>query len=156
MHHNICSQNSLFVGLQEYHVRLARPGRLCSVHLFRLVLYQYVLALRQTIYVNFYSKPLFFAVAVFVFVNLFVAVLLESFEREFDASTELDLSVDDIQRFKDLWDEKCDRLLEDGLEPRIVKRCGLFPRKVVNEIPIRFLEQFIRELPVRRNCMPQP
>ena len=50
----------------------------------------------------------FYTLAIFVFLNLFVAVLLEAFENEFDASTELDLSAEDIVFFKDLWDDKID------------------------------------------------
>ena len=53
----------------------------------------------------------FYTLAIFVFLNLFVAVLLEAFENEFDSSMELDLTSEDIILFKDLWDDKLDLLV---------------------------------------------
>lgn len=89
--------------------------------------------------------------AVFVFVNLFVAVLLESFENEFDDAAQLDLTVDDIQMFKDIWDDRCLSVMREGLhQPEVRRSCGCISRKVLDELPIRFLESFVKELPVRR------
>ena len=49
---------------------------------------------------GFFSS--FFIATVFVFLNLFVAVLLENFEMNFESET-LDVNIDHIEHFKELW-----------------------------------------------------
>jgi len=87
----------------------------------------------------------FYVLSIYVFLNLFVAVLLEAFEREFDDTFTLDISSDDLVEFKDQWDEKCEQLLHDGLVEGDAKRCGRTTSKGV--IPLKFLREFISTLP---------
>jgi len=51
----------------------------------------------------------FYILSIFVFLNLFVAILLEAFEREFDDSITLDLQAADLIAFKN--SEPPDQLL---------------------------------------------
>merc|ERR1712166_1418636 len=85
----------------------------------------------------------FYTLAIFVFLNLFVAVLLEAFENEFDASTELDLSAEDIVFFKDLWDDKIDLLVKQGLLDAKEKACFGLVKQPGKDIPVKHLEAFI-------------
>ena len=87
----------------------------------------------------------FYILAIFVFINLFIAVLLEAFEREFDDSIELDLTAEDLIEFKNSWDGKCEELL--GKDLVMPKRgfCGI--KSTRSSLPVRYLREFIEELP---------
>jgi len=87
----------------------------------------------------------FYTVSIYVFINLFVAVLLEAFEREFDDSITLDIAAEDMVEFKNQWDGKCQQMMEDGLVDPEGKKCGL--KKPKNSVPLRCLREFISSLP---------
>ena len=87
----------------------------------------------------------FYIVSVFVMINLFVAVLLEAFEREFDDSVELDLTAEDLIEFKNSWDGKCQDLLNKELVMPKKGFCGV--RSTRSSLPVRYLRDFISELP---------
>ena len=89
----------------------------------------------------------FYIVSIFVFLNLFIAVLLEAFEREFDDSIELDLTAEDLLEFKNSWDTKCQDLLLQGLTEPKRGRCG--QKDVHSALPVAFLREFMEELPER-------
>eukprot|EP01052_Picozoa_sp_SAG31_P030078 SAG31_NODE_3054_length_4739_cov_2.395690_2_plen_446_part_00 len=85
----------------------------------------------------------FYVVVIFVFMNLFVAVLLEAFEREFDESIQVDVSVDDLTSLKDRWDKFCRELVHAGkVEPRV--NCG---RKVLTDLPVLHIRDFVESIP---------
>eukprot|EP01043_Picozoa_sp_COSAG02_P004215 COSAG02_NODE_108_length_36286_cov_19.437478_18_plen_1405_part_00 len=87
----------------------------------------------------------FYILAIFVFTNLFVAVLLEAFEREFDDSVPLDMTADDLIDFKNHWDGKCEDLLRKELVLPKRGRCGI--RTTCMAVPVRHLREFIQDLP---------
>ena len=90
----------------------------------------------------------FYTVSIYVFINLFTAVLLEAFEREFDDSIILDIKREDLIAFKSEWDGICQKLLDDGTVERGGMTCyGFGPPAPKNSVPIKCLRAFISELP---------
>jgi hypothetical protein len=87
----------------------------------------------------------FYVLAIFVFTNLFVAVLLEAFEREFDDSVSLDMTAEDLIDFKNEWDGKCADLVRKELVLPSRNRCGL--KGPIKSLPVRYLREFIEALP---------
>jgi hypothetical protein len=86
----------------------------------------------------------FYVLSIFVFINLFVAVLLEAFEREFDDSIQLDLTTDDLTGFKNEWDGECESLLSQGL---VEPKSGCCGKSTNKSMPVRHLRDFIERLP---------
>ena len=94
----------------------------------------------------------FYTVAIFVFLNLFVAVLLEAFEREFDDSISLDVTVEDLTDLKDRWDKFCRELVSSGkVVPR--HKCG---RKVLTDMPLRYIREFMEMIPQGSHMVTKP
>ena len=87
----------------------------------------------------------FYTISIYVFINLFIAVLLEAFEREFDDSIVLDIFPEDLIDFKSQWDGKCQQLLDDGLVEPNSSWCGSATPK--NSVPLKFLREFMSALP---------
>ena len=86
----------------------------------------------------------FYILAIFVFINLFIAVLLEAFEREFDDSIELDLTPEHLVDFKNDWDGKCEELLAQELVKPRRGFCGM--TSTSKSMPVRYLRDFIQAL----------
>eukprot|EP01046_Picozoa_sp_COSAG06_P064561 COSAG06_NODE_15482_length_1068_cov_0.897833_2_plen_281_part_01 len=87
----------------------------------------------------------FYVMSIYVFLNLFVAVLLEAFEREFDDSFTLDIDSEDLVEFKGQWDDKCQQLMDDELVEADKVKCGRKTAK--NSVPLKHLRAFISSLP---------
>ena len=87
----------------------------------------------------------FYTVSIYVFINLFIAVLLEAFEREFDDSITLDIAPEDLVEFKSQWDGQCQQLLDDGLAEPASTTCGLQTAKT--SVPLKYLRKFLSGLP---------
>ena len=68
----------------------------------------YDIRLQEDMFTTFFFVS-FYTLSIFVFLNLFVAILLEAFEREFDDSITLDLQAADLIAFKN--SEPPDQLL---------------------------------------------
>jgi hypothetical protein len=99
--------------------------------------------------IPFFFFGSFYVMSIFVFLNLFVAVLLEKFEREFgDADDDLGVTAQELRDFQRTWIQHIQGLNLPPNTVGIVTRC-INGSPAVPDMPIRHLRNFVQSLPAK-------